>query len=164
MSEALDLTNVDCLNCSHRFRRQGTVKVVHQNDMCRKAKALRPEYSNRTFEGEYIISLINRSHWYDKSCNPKNCPSRFITERVKDNRMWVHMYFKGIEKEPVVIEENRHEIMVDAGWWVRKLFGLADKFHKWQDARAVKKAEKELDKQKAQLLRHIVKELPRNDY
>ena len=37
----------------------------------------------------------------------------------------------------------------------------ADRFHKWQDARAVKKAQKELDKRKAQLLRHIVKELPR---
>lgn len=161
MAEALDLTNIDCLKCIHRNKRHGTVKAVHEYDMCRKAKALKPEYSHVNRDGEYISFLINRSHWYGKSCNPKDCPSRFIVERLKDNRMWVHLYFKGLEKEPVVVEENRHEIMVDAGWWVRKLFGLADRFHKWQDARAVKKAQKELDKRKTQLLRHIVKELPR---
>ena len=160
MVEPVDLKNIDCLNCIYRYRSGGNDNTVHEYDRCRKAKASKAVYTNGLASGEYIGSILKYPHRYP-NVTPKDCGQRFITEKIKNSRMWVHLYFKGLEKEPVVIEPNKHEVMVLASWWVRKLFGVADRFHQWQDARAVKRAEKLVEKRKTVLLTHIVKELPR---
>jgi hypothetical protein len=148
-----------CLGCKHHKKWSDLKKYnskITQFDKCSLATA-QGDYS-----GTYISTLVKYPHWFEKNkINPADCERRFVQETVKSNRMWVHLYFKGREKDWIVVEEDKHEILVQASWWVRKLFGVADKFHAWQDARAVKKAEKLVEKRKTILLTHIVKELPR---
>lgn len=148
-----------CLWCTHRQKWSDLKKYngkVTQFDQCSLATA------QGHAAGTYLTTVLSFPHWFERNeINPTDCNRKYVKETIKNNRMWVHLYFKGRERDWIVVEPDKHEIMVDAGWWVRKLFGLADRFHKWQDDRAVKKAQKKLDKRKAQLLRHIVKELPR---
>jgi len=147
---------VDCVNCQWRDKWSYSHKGVAKWDKCSIA---RHKHIKEMGRSNYIKSIIESPDSY--SVNPLDCDKRYVRDRIKNNRMWVHLYFKGREKDWVVIEPNKHEILVQASWWVRKLFGVADRFHQWQDARALKRAEKLVEKRKTVLLTHIVKELPR---
>lgn len=140
-----------CIGC--KFRKQGRSGSKYKTqigefDRCRKAEL-------------YLSTVIcgTRSRWfYD---NGGICSQRKVEERIKDTVLWVRLYFKGREKDPIVVEEGKHEIFIEGIWLVRKVFGMADKFHAWQDRRREKRWIAAEAKRKAQILTHIVKELPR---
>lgn len=105
----------------------------------------------------YISTILAFPHWYN--VNPKgDCSRRYVKETIKNSRLWVSLYFKGRERDWIIVEPDRHEIFIEANWFVKKVFGIADRFHKWQDARTVKRFEA---KSRTKVLTHIVKELPR---
>lgn len=144
------------MDCIHRDKWSYNFKGVSKFDQCRVARHKHVKNMRRS---SYLTNIIDHAEMYN--VNPLDCDKKYTRERIKSNRMWVHLYFKGREKDWVVVEPNKHEILVEASWWVRKLFGVADRFHAWQDDRAVKRAEKLVEKRKTILLTHIVKELPR---
>lgn len=149
-------SKVDCLHCTHRRKWTYDIKYVSRYDKCGIARHSAMRYDA---EGKFLTSIISHPEFYN--VNPLDCKMSSIKEFIKNNRLWVHLYFKGREKEPIIVEKDRHEITVTAGWWVRKFFSTADKFHAWQDKRAGKKQLKIENKRKAQILSQMVKELPR---
>ena len=148
-SMPLDVNN--CLNCRYRYRdgRRSTDTKIGVYDRCNL---------NRL----YLSTIAEHSVAYDYvDKETGQCRRKFVAETVHSSILWVRLYFKGLENEPVVIEANKHEINVVGGWFVRKVFGMADKFHAWQDKRREKKWLAAEAKRKAAVLTHIVKELPR---
>lgn len=148
---ARDITDqVQCLGCRYHRKWHHTKNRVYSTDECEKA-------NNRD-----ISNLVdNKSKDMFNGINASDCTEKFISERIKNTRLWVSLYFKGRERDWIVIEEGKHRIFIQGNWFVRKVFGMADKFHAWQDKRREKKWLAAEAKRKAAVLTHIVKELPR---
>ena len=145
----LDVTN--CLNCKYRHRdgRQSSDTRIGGYDKC-------------NLNGLYLSTIVNHTNTIsniDKETG--ECKRKLVAETVHSSILWVRLYFKGLENEPIVIEQNKHEILIEGGWFVKKVFGIADKFHAWQDRRREKRWIAAEANRKAQILTHIVKELPR---
>lgn len=141
-----------CLNCSRRIPwNNGYMKeYVTEFDKCQ----LETDESGR---GGYIDSLMRGRPLR----NPKDCSFELKREFIKNTRLWVSLYFKGRERDWIIVEPNKHEIFIEGGWFVKRVFSIADKFHAWQDKRREKRWEA---KRRAAVLTHIaaiVKELPR---
>lgn len=142
-----------CLNCSRRIPwNDGYMKEYGTEfDKCRLE-------TDGSGWGGYIESLMRAS---SSLRNPKDCSFELKREFIKNTRLWVTLYFKGRERDWIIVEENRHEIFIEGNWFVRKVFGIADKFHAWQDKRREKRWLVVEAKRRAAVLTHIVKELPR---
>ena len=157
MASEYDLpVKVDCGDCVNRQKWAYDTKGVSKYCQCRIARHKILREAGRTYS---LKTIVNNPDMYN--VNPVNCDNRHIRETIKNSRLWVSLYFKGREKDWIVVEPNRHEILVQGNWFVRKVFGMADKFHAWQDKRREKKWLAAEAKRKAAVLTHIVKELPR---
>ena len=138
-----------CIGC--KFREQGCSDrkwrtQIGEFDRCKKAAL-------------YLSTVVCGSNrdWFRSGI----CSQRKVEERTKDTVLWVRLYFKGREKDPIVVEKDKHEIFIEGNWFVKRVFGMADKFHAWQDRRREKRWIAAEANRKAQILTHIVKELPR---
>lgn len=141
-----------CIGCAHHQRWSQASNydtVVTEFDRCAIMEA--------TDSYGFISSVLHGRAIVD----PSDCKMRTVKEIIKNSRLWVSLYFKGRERDWIVIEEGRHEVLIQGNWFVRKVFGMADKFHAWQDKRREKKWLAAEAKRKAAVLTHIVKELPR---
>lgn len=150
MASPYDL-QASCIGCKYRALGRSGSKYktqIGEFDRCRKADLYLP-----------TVVCGTKSHWF--SNNGGICSQRKVEERIRDTVLWVRLYFKGRENEPIVVEKDKHEIFIQGNWFVRKVFGMADKFHAWQDKRREKKWLAAEAKRKAAVLTHIVKELPR---
>lgn len=156
-SEYIIPQKVVCGNCLNRDKGfSGPVKGVSIYDKCRIS---RPSYDKDRKTSSYITCLLKFPKHYD--VNPLNCDKKYVREVVKNSRLWVSLYFRGREKNWIIVEINRYEVLIEANWFVKRVFGIADKFHRWQDKCVVKRFEQGEAKRKSLVLTAIVKELPR---
>lgn len=148
-----------CIGCAHHRKWSNASNyssVVTEFDTCFVVK------SQGQSNGAFIEHILQHPHWFVKDkVDPADCSRKFTREIIKNSMLWVRLYFKGRERDWIVIEENKHEIFIEGNWFVRKVFGIADKFHEWQDKRREKRWLAAEAKRKAAVLTHIVKELPR---
>jgi hypothetical protein len=113
--------------------------------ICKKCRWLadysikEPYYAKCSHPGNdkfYISTLFD---YYDGRYGKKMgkvCPYSEKLIELKDTRLWLRMYKKGIEKEEIPLDTiNKEKALVRANWLIMKIAHVADWFIKRYDER-----------------------------